>query len=366
MFRVAVNAAPIAMLMVDEEGQIALSNRKAEELFEYTAEELSRLGVDQLLPADARAGHPKLRRQYGQAPAARAMGQGRDLFCLTKSGREVAIEIGLTPVVSDDKRYVISSILDITERKKTEAVLRANAEELSKSNRNLEEFNYAASHDLRAPLRHIASFATLLKTELSQSTNEKVQRWLQVVVQSTERMKVLLDDLMEYSRSGYGSINHELVDLQQTVKETLADLSVLIQETGADVLMGSLPQISGDAVKIRQVLQNLIQNAIKFRRPGVQPIVRVEAHEDADAWLVMVRDNGKGIPKEFHQRLFKPFQRLDRDRNDPGYGMGLAICKRIAEMHGGSIVIESVEGEGSTFIFSIAKRKPSTQDGRNP
>ena len=200
-FRVAVDAAPNAMIMVNSRGKIVLANKMAEQLFGYSFAELLQMIVDQLVPIRTQGEHPQLREEFMRNPSARAMGSNRDLFCLTKDGKEVPVEIGLTPVHLDEELYVISSIVDIRERKRAEENIHRQTKELERINGELEEFFYVAAHDLRAPLRHISSFTSLLKEHMANGGDEKANKWLQYVIDGTERMRMLLDDLMHYSQA---------------------------------------------------------------------------------------------------------------------------------------------------------------------
>jgi signal transduction histidine kinase/ligand-binding sensor domain-containing protein len=224
--------------------------------------------------------------------------------------------------------------------------------ELERKNRELEQFAYVASHDLQEPLRTTASFAELLQQQYKGTLDEKADKYLTFIVQASDRMKVLVNDLLEYSRIGRKK-EHALVDCGQVVQEVLADLGMAISESKAQLEIGELPVIRAYPTEIKQVFQNLIVNAIKFRKKDIPPQISIQARHKERHWHFTVADNGIGMDMKHSERIFVIFQRLHTRNEYQGSGIGLSHCKKIVELHKGKIWVESVPGEGSCFHFTI-------------
>jgi PAS domain S-box-containing protein len=245
---------------------------------------------------------------------------------------------------------------DITDRKEAENALRRTAEELARSNRDLEQFAYVASHDLQEPLRMVTGFLQLLHQKYSGRLDTDADQYIDFAVDGAKRMQALIADLLTYARVGTRSRQLMLVDVATSFSQTLRNLGAGIDETRAEITHGELPTVWADGIQLSQLFQNLISNALKFRR-GVPPQIHVDAHHDPTQWTFSVRDNGIGIDREFQDRIFMIFQRLHTRQEYPGTGIGLAVCKKIVERHGGQIWVESIPGEGSTFYFTIPDRE---------
>ena len=229
---------------------------------------------------------------------------------------------------------------------------RAN-QELKRSNDELEQFAYIASHDLQEPLRTVARFTQLLERRYGDQLDDDAREFMAYSVGGAKRMQDLLDDLLRYSRIDSRGTQFTPVDLAQTMQHVQAALADQIQERGAEITVGALPTVLGDARQLEQVLQNLVSNAMKFCE--AQPVVRVEAERTGKVWSIHVRDNGIGIAPEHHDRIFTVFQRLHGREAYAGTGIGLAICKKVVERHGGTIRVRSEgDGLGSTFTFTLA------------
>jgi signal transduction histidine kinase len=225
--------------------------------------------------------------------------------------------------------------------------------ELERSNAELGQFAYVASHDLGEPLRTIAGFTELLERRYRGQLDEKADRYIEHIVGGTTRMQNLIDDLLQYSRAGQMEMNVEWLELGEVVDGAIVALAAAIGAEGAAVSRDQLPAVHGDRDQLGQVLQNLIGNALKFSREGVTPEIHVSAERVGDAWTVRVRDNGIGMEPKSSERIFQMFQRLHAQHEFPGTGIGLAICQRAIQRHGGEIGVESVPGEGSTFFFTL-------------
>jgi PAS domain S-box-containing protein len=248
----------------------------------------------------------------------------------------------------------VSFVLDITERKKGERIIKNLLEELKRINIELEQFTYIVSHDLKEPLRMISSFAQLLERRYKDKLDEDANDFIRFITEGVVRMQDLINSLLTYSRIGKDYKRFEKIDLNNVLKDVLDNLRQIINETNAEIIYDSLPSLVGDKYQLLQVFQNLISNAIKFR--GVDPpLVHISSRPDSKHWVFSIRDNGIGIdPKDF-ERIFIIFQRLHAKDEYDGTGIGLTICKKIIEQYGGKIWVESEVGKGSTFYFSIPK-----------
>lgn len=220
-------------------------------------------------------------------------------------------------------------------------------------NKELDEFNYVASHDLQEPVRKLISFSKLLEQDIGGGLNERANRDLTFIVDAATRMRDLIQDLLALSRAGRTAMKLEPISLGDCVTQALDALELRVRETSAEIDCASMPEITGDAVLITQLYQNLVSNALKFVPVDRKPKIRLTAMRSGDLWEMAVADNGIGIKPEHIDRLFKPFQRLHGRGEFEGTGIGLAICKKAVERHGGNIWIESQPGEGTQFKFTI-------------
>jgi hypothetical protein len=230
--------------------------------------------------------------------------------------------------------------------------LEARATELERSNADLQQFAYAASHDLSEPLRMVSSYVQLLAKRYKDKLDSDADEFIDFAVDGTARMQALIDGLLIYSRAGTADYTHEPVDCSKVLHDTLMTLHASLRESGARVNAGPLPTVEGDPTQLFQLFQNLISNAIKFAADE-PPAIEITADRDGDCWRFMVKDNGIGIEPAHAQRIFAVFQRLHGRGEYPGSGVGLAICKRIVERHNGRIWVESPPDGGSTFYFTI-------------
>ncbi|MCX9010579.1 MAG: ATP-binding protein [Candidatus Methanoperedens sp.] len=228
--------------------------------------------------------------------------------------------------------------------------------ELARSNAELEQFAYIASHDLQEPLRTVSGFTQLLAKRYRGKLDKDADDFISYIVDGATRMQKMIDDLLEYSRVGTRGKPFERTDLEAVFNQVLTNLKVSIEQNGAVLTHDPLPTVMADATQMVQLFQNLISNAIKFRKKDEPPRIHVSAERMGDEWVLSVRDNGIGIAPEFMGRLFQVFARGHASSEYPGTGIGLAICKRIVERHGGRIWAESEPGKGSTFYFTIPAR----------
>ena len=501
-FRLVVEAAPNSIVVVNRARNITLVNSQTETLFGYRRDELIGQPIEILVPERFRPGHPTYVEGFFGTPQRRAMGVGRYLFGLKKSGEEFSIELGLSPFTTSEGMFVLASVLDITariraevelhrakeaaesanrvldsslksiadgvivadatgkflfwneeaeeiiglgmtetpiegwaarygcflpdmvtpfpsedlplartirgedvhevdlfirnpkkpegvwisingrpmrddanvvqggvivfrdmtERRESQETLARQAEELARSNTELQQFAYIASHDLQEPLRKVQAFGDLLAKDAGPALSVDGLDYLKRMQNAAARMQQLINDLLTYSRVTSQAQPFVSVDLARIASEVLSDLESRIASTGGQVQLGELPSLDADPLQMRQLLQNLIGNALKFHRKDVPPVVSVQCQRvtpetgvlaGRSAWEITVQDNGIGFDEKYLVKLFAPFQRLHGRTEYEGTGIGLAICKKIVDRHGGTITARSVPGEGTRFIATL-------------
>lgn len=356
-FRVVVEASPSGLVLVNAAGRIEMVNRQAERMFGYDRDALLHQPLDLLLPERHRSGHEALRLGFMAASSTRAMGQGRDLFGLCRDGSEFPIEIGLSPLIWQGQPMVLAAVHDITRRKATEQELLSKQRELERSNRDLEEFAYVASHDLKAPLRAISHLAEWITEDLGESASEETRENLSLLRQRVTRMQMLLDGLLTYSRVGRGDKLAEPVDLALLVEDIVAGIG---PPPGFRVACeGAMPVLRCQRSPLEHVLQNLIVNALKHHDRDTGQVIVSARIRDGMA-EICVEDDGPGIPPQFHEKIFVIFQTLSSRDEVEASGMGLAIVKKAVERHGGRVVVESAPpARGCRFRFTWPEHAPS-------
>lgn len=265
--------------------------------------------------------------------------------------------------IPTDKNTVKSYgvIMDITERKQSEITIAKYTEELHRSNEELEQFAYVASHDLQEPLRKISSYLQLIEDRYADRLDEDGKEFINYAVDGALRMKQLINDLLLYSRVQRNKGKFSLVNVEEVLDTVLEDLALSIEENQAEITHDPLPEITSNRGQLCQLFQNLIANAIKFRNQDVSPIVHIGVEKQDDVWQFCVRDNGIGMQPDYFERIFVIFQRLHSRKKYAGTGIGLAICKRIVQNHGGRIWLESEVGHGTTFYFTFPIRQQQRQ-----
>lgn len=242
---------------------------------------------------------------------------------------------------------------DLDEAQAVNRRLDDQARELERSNRDLEQFAYVASHDLQEPLRKVASFCQLLQRRYAGKLDERADQYIAFAVDGAQRMQQLINDLLTFSRVGRSTENFGQVDLGAVATAAAAQLEAARAEVGGDIVLGALPTVPGDPGLLQSLMANLIGNGLKFHRKGVAPVVRVDAKRDGDVWAITVADNGIGIEPEFGEKIFVIFQRLHGRDDYPGTGIGLALAKKIVEFHRGHIGLASCDGQGTTIRFTL-------------
>lgn len=348
-----LESAPDAVVIADKHGKIIIINNQTEKLFGWTKDELIGKEVELLIPQRFQKHHPEHRNNFLKDPKVRGMGVGLALFGKKKNGEEFPVEISLSPMQTSDGLIVSSAIRDITDRKKIEKKLEDYTIELENKNKEIEQFAFLASHDLQEPLRTISNYANLFEKQYKNKLDNNADEYLSYITDGTHRMQSLINDLLEYSRIGRDNSIIEM-NCNTILEEVIKDLSSSIKNSDTDIKSEQLPIINGYS-DLKSLFQNLISNAIKFRKKNTQPIIHITVKSKDKEWLFAIKDNGIGIDNIYQDKLFKIFQRLHTKEEYPGTGIGLAQCKKIVELHGGKIWIESEPEKGSIFYFTISK-----------
>jgi PAS domain S-box-containing protein len=354
-YRGLLEAAPDAMVVVNQGGEIVLLNLQAEKQFGYRRHELLRQKVTNIIPEGFAERLIADGLRSAEDALAQQIGTGIELTGRRKDGTEFPIEIMLSPLESAEGIQVTAAIRDITTRKKAEAQLLQKMEELNRSNEELGQFAYIASHDLQEPLRMVASYTQLLSRRYKGKLDSDADDFIAFAVDGASRMQRLIKDLLAYSRAGTKGTDLLRTSSEGALQQALVNLRGAIEESGALVTHDLLPSVQADEMQLIQLFQNLVGNAIKYQRPGV-PRVHVSAAKGGEKrWIFSVQDNGLGIDSQYFEKIFGVFQRLHKREEFAGTGIGLAICKKIVERHGGSISVQSQLGQGSTFRFDLAE-----------
>jgi PAS domain S-box-containing protein len=339
-----------AVIATDLAGVVTSWNKGAERLFGYTAAEMVGHSVLQLFPEELQAQFPT----QVMAPL-RERGQHElETRQNRKSGEECYIHLSLS-LRCDPQGSPIGIVgygIDITARKQAEKKQERLLTEVQQVNAELQQFAYIVSHDLNEPLRTIVSFLQMLTLRLQGSLTAEVQEYVAFAVDGARRMQQMIADLLAYSRAGGQDLTFAPVECEALLARILNDLQIAIKESGGTITHDRLPTVTGDVTHLGQVLQNLIGNALKFRRE-VPPRVHISARHEGQHWQFSIHDNGIGIDPTCTNRIFQVFHRLHTRDKYQGTGIGLAICKKIIERHGGRIWVESMPGHGSTFYFTL-------------
>jgi PAS domain S-box-containing protein len=360
-YRGLLEAAPDAMVVVNQDGEIVLLNVQAEKQFGYRRDELLGQHVTAIIPE----GFAERLRADALRSAVEALeqqiGTGIELIGRRKDGGAFPIEIMLSPHESADGTLVTAAIRNISVRRDAERVRHAAEEhlantvaELKRSNDELEQFAYIASHDLQEPLRMVASYTQLLAQRYKGRLDADADEFIAYAVDGSSRMQQLILDLLSYSRAGANVGESHQVSSERALQAALVNLLAAIAESGAAVTQDALPDITMDEQQLTQIFQNLIGNAVKYR--GVEsPRVHISCTSEPNEWIFSVRDNGLGIEAQYFERIFVLFQRLHGRAEFEGTGIGLSICKKLLDRIGGRVWVKSQPQEGSTFSFSVPK-----------
>ena len=350
-YRLLFAQAAVGIKRMDVEGRMLEVNDKLCDILGYSRPELLQLSLTNVTHPDDLAGEQI---QLGSMLAGQIDNYSIEKRCLRKDGSIIWVKVtsSLPSVTDPSDQWWISVVEDITNRKQAEDALNLTTAELARSNKDLEQFAYIASHDLQEPLRAVAGFMGILKKKYHDKLDDDARKYIDHAVEGAERMQALINGLLAYSRVGTRGGDLKPMSMQTAFDAAINNLQVAIGESNAVITHDELPDITADAAQMTQLLQNLIANAIKFRGNGLPEIRLMARHEDQH-WVFGVRDNGIGIESQYFERIFLIFQRLHTRIQYPGTGIGLALCKKIVERHAGRIWVESEPDCGSTFYFTI-------------
>lgn len=344
--------APVGIYIV-QQGRFRYVNRRFQTSTGYTEEELADADSLSLVVPEDR----KMVKEAAVAMLKRHRIRPYEFRVSNKSDETRWISGTISPIRFRGARAALGFYMDITARKRMDEVLATRTRELERSNADLEQFAYVASHDLQEPLRMISSYVQLLGRRYRDKLDADADEFIDFAVDGALRMQTLINDLLAYSRVSTEAKPFEPVDCDKVVDDVLANLEVAISDSAAEITRDPMPPVYADSTQLAQLFQNLIANALKFRGEN-PPKVHVGARSEGDEWQISIQDNGIGIDPRFSDRIFVIFQRLHGRANYPGNGIGLSICKKIVERHGGRIWVESQEGGGSTFCFTVPANGP--------
>ena len=346
------DTATAGIITADSQGDIIYMNPSAAKGFGVRADEMEGKSLTLLMPERYREGHRRGMARIASGEEPRAIGTALELAGLRADGSEFPLELLLSAWSSDDQRYFTAIITDITQRKQAELELERRARDLERSNADLEQFAYVASHDLQEPLRMVASYVQLLSRRYSGRLDTDADEFIAFAVDGATRMQSLIEDLLAYSRVGRSGRGPVRTTVRECAERALAQLQDAIGRSGASVRVRCDCIVLAVPAQLVQVFQNLIGNALKFRGERVPEVV-IDAVREGVSWRISVADNGIGIDPRHQERVFAIFQRLHTRSEYSGTGIGLAICRKIVESFGGRIWVDSVSGKGSTFQFTL-------------
>jgi PAS domain S-box-containing protein len=352
-FRGLLEAAPDPMVVVDPGGHITLLNLQAEMQFGYAHDELLGQEVTTIIPEGFGDLLIASRERWPEGVLEAQFGGGVELCGRRRDESTFPIEVMLSPLESAEGELITVALRDITSRKKVEAELLNKMDELNRSNEELEQFAYVASHDLQEPLRMVASYMKLLSRRYTGKLGADADDFIGFAVDGATRMQRLIQDLLAYSRVSSKGRALKETSGDKALQEALGALRGAITESGALVTHDALPMVMADEVQLTQLFQNLVGNAIKYQQSDIPKVHVAVVKTSETKWMFSVQDNGIGIRPEHFGRIFGMFQRLHQRDEFDGTGIGLAICKKIVERHGGDLSVESQFGQGSSFSFGL-------------
>ena len=352
-YRGLLEAAPDAMVVVDHDGNIVLLNVQVEKQFGYLRDELIGQQVQRIIPEGFAERMIADGLRSVEDALAQEIGTGIELLGQRKDGSQFPIEIMLSPLGSAEGILITAAIRDITTRKNAAQTLLQKVDELNRSNGELEQFAYIASHDLQEPLRMVSSYTQLLAKRYRGKLDSDADEFIAFAVDGASRMQRLIQDLLVYSRVGTAVHESHSISSEDALRLSLINLSGAISDSGAIITHDALPMVLANEMQLVQLFQNLVGNAVKYRSSAV-PVIHISATKSGEHQLEFsVQDNGLGIEPQYFERIFGLFQRLHKREEFSGTGIGLAICKKIVERHGGTISVQSQPSLGTTFHFTL-------------
>lgn len=354
-----LNTVIDGIITIDDKAIIKSFNPSAVRIFGYQPEEVLGRNVNMLMPEPYHSEHDGYLRNYITTGTEKVIGKGREVSARRKDGTVFPMELGINKMVISNQVMFVGTIRDISDRKRAE-------EALLRSNEELERFAYLASHDLQEPVRMVRNFTKLLHDEYKDSIGGDGIEYMNFIIDASQRMQELINDLLEYSRVGYEAGEISEVHCNSMVNVALANLSEVIEEAKAEVIVEDLPIVTANSIRFMRLIQNLVGNGIKYRDRLRQPKIRISAKDNGSEWLFCIEDNGIGIKDEYLEQIFIIFKRLHSKHEYKGTGIGLTVCKKIVESFEGKIWATSVFGEGTKFFFTIQKRDESKKNYHVP
>lgn len=362
-----IHSAVDGIITIDSRGVMEMINPSAARLFGYDSQELLGKNVSMLMPEPDSGRHDGYIQRYLLTGEKKIIGIGREVTGLRKDGTQFPLHLSISEVKLSDRTIFTGFVHDISKQKLDEEKLRRYAAELERSNRELQDFAYVSSHDLQEPLRKIQAFGDRVLNKEYQKLSDQGKDYINRMLHAASRMQNLINDLLSFSRVTSMAKPFSKINLDQILSEVLSDMEVAIEKSGAEIIRSPLPEIEGEPTQIRQLFQNLISNAIKFRKDNENPIINIyaknlqrQAHLTAtpgdEATAIYFEDNGIGFDEKYLDKIFNIFQRLEGQKFE-GSGVGLATCRKIAIRHGGNITAQSQPGIGTRFIVTLALKQ---------
>jgi len=356
-FRAVAETANEGIVTADAAGTIRYWNPGAARMFGLDEAQAIGKPLTVIMPGRFHEAHSRGFSAFMESGASDPAGRRMEVTGVRADGTEFPVDASLSGWQASTGKFVSAILRDITARKRAEAAITAKNEELARSNQELEQFDYVASHDLQEPLRMVSNYTQMLSRRYSDKLDADANEFIGFAVDGAKRMQALIRDLLEFARVGTRGKAFKPTPLAKVVDDATANLAGAIGDSKATVTVDELPTLPCDSGQLTQVFQNLIGNALKFRRPDQPPVVRVSATPMPGGWSISIADNGIGIEPKYFERIFQMFQRLHGRDEYEGTGIGLALCKKIVERHGGRIGVESTPGQGTTFTVFL----PDTQ-----
>ena len=354
-FRTFIESLKVTVLVIQDK-KICYANTQSEALLEYTKDELLDMAHTKYIHPDYLS---LINKNYNNRLKDKGVDSKYDIKIITKSGKLKDVTASVVKIEYEGRFGILISFLDITDKKKQKTKLLKKTTELEQSlktlekkNNELEQFAYIASHDLQEPLRTVTSFAELLNLEYRGKLDDDADTYLNFILESTNRMRDLIHGLLEYSILGKGR-TVEKVDCNEILKFVLEDFHGVIAAKQGRIESGPLPTLNAYPIELKQLFENLISNALKYNREGVPPIINISSQKQDGTWVFKFKDNGIGINEKFYEKIFVIFKRLHNKQDYDGTGIGLALCRKIVELHNGKIWVESIPHKGSEFYFTI-------------
>jgi two-component system sensor kinase FixL len=366
-YNAIINAAVHGIITINTRGVMEMINPSAARLFGYSAEEMMGKNVSMLMPEPDSSLHDSYIHNYLRTGVQKIIGIGREVTGMRKDGSLFPCYLSISEVTLADRTVFTGFVHDISGQKMAEENLRRYALELKRSNMELQDFAYVSSHDLQEPLRKIQAFGDRLKLKEGDKLSEEGKDYIERMLNAANRMQNLINDLLHFSRVTTKGEPFIRVDLNQILKEVISDLEISIEKNQAKVEYSELPELEADPTQMRQLFQNLISNAIKFRKKDEKPVIKIYARKlqrkahlvsipGDESYEIFFEDNGIGFDEKYLDKIFNIFQRLEVKKYE-GSGVGLAICRKIASRHGGNITAKSAPGKGSVFIVTLSAKQ---------